>query len=525
MSQDTSSKPNNMHDIDLDDLEVEILIIAKNANGMNQAANFLSRRGWPTRVLSNVGKAIEVISDKQPDIILVSFNHTHPAVLKLPDLITRTFNLTVVGFAEVLDSVTTARLNNFRMQHKLQGQPSGPSIQRAIRKILAEKFNFKGADESESNDASSNKDQNEMIQGGAPAAKSGSSLIYQKGNAGVEGRGTSGHAESSDALAESEVVSSGKYTMKNKKARLSLKKATGMEEIAKAAALDASLIFSQALAQESGIYNDSDDGGQTTIAKAGTEGTRAENQGTEAAHGLNETIALEMAVSEATASGGLKSLMQSTVEVALDSVCTREAGTIPLAHIERVCVFPLDSDTEPGYLVVAWNGQEANNQFLNACEAALKKAFSENGVSAKVESGFWVSVPDVKYWKWVNSKAQFFFALSHQGQQVGASFFASATPLPKARELEETGMYSIGLDHIATDQPVPFKAYLHMRKNKKHFLYLRDGRQLQPEQKKRLKTNQVNDLSLKSIDVENLRMFLAASYLRATIKGADDDAA
>jgi DNA-binding NtrC family response regulator len=90
MSQDASSKPNNPQEIDLDDLEVEILIIAKNANGMTQAANFLSRRGWPTTVLSNVGRAIEHISDKQPDFILISFNHTHPAVLKLPDLITRT---------------------------------------------------------------------------------------------------------------------------------------------------------------------------------------------------------------------------------------------------------------------------------------------------------------------------------------------------------------------------------------------------------------------------------------------------
>lgn len=579
MSQDASSKPNNPQEIDLDDLEVEVLIIAKNANGMTQAANFLSRRGWPTTVLSNVGKAIEHISDKQPDFILISFNHTHPAVLKLPDLITRTFNLTVVGYAEVLDSVTTARLSNFRMQHKLQGQPSGPSIQRAIRKILSDKFHFKNSDDAESSEEASSRDQSELIQGGTSKSQSGSGLIYQKGNAGTQANhtavssGTAPTSGSSSASSESvpslsaseeaEVISSGKYTMKNKKARLSLKKATGMDEIAKDAVADASLMLSQALAQDGANLSDSDENGLGIFSPANEEPKNTgrgpslqealeeaerkpqgapvrsspaalpEQGGPEKSDAMilgtggqtKKSSAATSAEEDVTSSSGVKSLMHSTVEAALQSVCVPSSGTLPIIKIERVCVFPVESEAEPGYLVVAWNGEEYQDTFLKECESALKKAFTENGVQGQVESGFWVTVPDVKFWKWVNAKAKFFFALSHHGHQVGASFFASPSPLPKVRELEETGMYAIDLDHIATDAPVNFKAYLHMRKNKKHFLYLRDGRQLQPEQKKRLKTNQVTDLSLKSVDVEKVRMFLAASYLRETIKGSGEDAA
>ncbi|NJL24467.1 MAG: hypothetical protein HC902_04400 [Calothrix sp. SM1_5_4] len=91
-------------------------------------------------------------------------------------------------------------------------------------------------------------------------------------------------------------------------------------------------------------------------------------------------------------------------------------------------------------------------------------------------------------------------------------------PIPKAREAEDSGMYGIGIDDISTDQPVTFKAYLHLRKNQKYFLYLRNGRQLQPEQKKRLKYRSIDNIYMKSVDVENLRMYLAASFLNETIR-------
>src|SRR4051794_33418497 len=102
MAQNPGSQQNQ--DIDLDDLEVVILILAKNTNTLGQAANFLTRRGWPTTVMSNISTALEYVADKKPDFVLVSFNHPNPAIFKLPELIIQTFNLSCVGFIENMDA-------------------------------------------------------------------------------------------------------------------------------------------------------------------------------------------------------------------------------------------------------------------------------------------------------------------------------------------------------------------------------------------------------------------------------------
>ena len=74
-------------DVDIDELEVEILILAKNPAPLQNAAGFLTRRGWPTNVMGNVTKAVEYIAANRPDFVLISVNHPHPTVNKLPDII------------------------------------------------------------------------------------------------------------------------------------------------------------------------------------------------------------------------------------------------------------------------------------------------------------------------------------------------------------------------------------------------------------------------------------------------------
>lgn len=138
MSADTKT---DAQEVDIDELEVEIFVIAKSEKKLSSAVSFLSRRGWPTTIFTNVTKAVEAIAEKRPDFVLISLNHPSPSVAKLPDVISQAFNLTCVGFIESMDGASTARLNQSKMPNKLNGQPSGPSIHRAIRKILAARFN------------------------------------------------------------------------------------------------------------------------------------------------------------------------------------------------------------------------------------------------------------------------------------------------------------------------------------------------------------------------------------------------
>src|SRR5437879_2991835 len=88
--------------INVDDLEVDILILAKAESSVKVAAEYLTKHGWPTTIMTNVPDAIEHIGKSKPDIIFVSFSHPNPQIQKLPEMITQSFNLICVGFSENL---------------------------------------------------------------------------------------------------------------------------------------------------------------------------------------------------------------------------------------------------------------------------------------------------------------------------------------------------------------------------------------------------------------------------------------
>jgi hypothetical protein len=223
------------------------------------------------------------------------------------------------------------------------------------------------------------------------------------------------------------------------------------------------------------------------------------------------------------ASVGPHSIIERAVQEAIREITRPGAARHePLQVIGQVGVFPVDSPTLPGYLVLAWSHEEksAIEPFFQQAEIIIGNKFKEMGVQAHLETGFFVTIPQVEFGTWVDEASSFFFSTAHGNEEIGVAFFPTQKPIPKPKQIEDRNMCSIGLEEISTEQPVNFKVYLHMKKNKKYFLYLRNGRQLQPEQKERLEGHKVKDLYMKSIDIENLRMFLASCHLRKRIKKA-----
>src|SRR4051812_20026668 len=88
-------------EIDFDSIEIAVLIVGKDLSTLSQAATFLSRRGWPSTVLTDFTKAIEHITRHQPDFVLVSANHPDQAVFNMPHAVLQAFNIDCMAFAEV----------------------------------------------------------------------------------------------------------------------------------------------------------------------------------------------------------------------------------------------------------------------------------------------------------------------------------------------------------------------------------------------------------------------------------------
>ena len=474
MAEDSNSPQSSHQEVDLDSLEVDILIIARNPKMLQATASFLTRRQWNVTVTADVAKAVSAIAEQRPDFILASFNHTSPAIARLPELMADAVGVSCVGFTEVIDTASTARLQQSKYPYKLLGQSSGPSVHRYIRKLLAEKFGM-------------NEEGKRPEKSAASTAGKGDIHIQQS----VKGPSEGG---THTIRGEKEVLSTGKYTM-TKDTRQSLKQ----------------------------------------MMRFGAEGGATEGSATQEGGGALLEKLRRSLIDEGAGKGDPKvegtvnpsEQLEKMVEGALGDVCDMQAADADrvLNRVTRVGVFPVKSSTAPGYLVMASAMDERqSDEFFRMVEVELQKSFAALGVTGKLEPGFSVTLPETEFGAWSARRAAFTLVLAHGGFEVGAAFFRTQEPLPEVRDTGRDGMLSVNIRSISTRHPVAFKAYLHMKKNNKYFLYLRNGRTLQPEQKERLHESDVRDFFMKSVDRDNIRMFLAAVFLRETLK-EDDEAA
>jgi CheY-like chemotaxis protein len=563
VSQDQSTTANNQ-EVDLDDIEVEILIVAKNSKPLSQASAFLSRRGWPTSVVSNLAQAIELASEKKPDFVLVSLNHQNPAMPKFIELVQSTFNATVVAFVENMDTASNQKLNKSNYKYKVFGQMSGPNLHRSIRRILSEKFNIGGGDHKneETKRDPRGGDESISIKGAGQGGKD-SQVVIQKSESG------NGHSATSEAQ---EVLSTDKYKM-GRANRRSLKDLTasqngeppqvayispsGKESKELAARLKNSLFGAGGSVASQG-ENDTTEGalggqqsdgpsrGQVSEGLQNERGLGGGASEPETRNGkklrdlqaqwnsnsLPEQATLEQQFKEQSVTRAgeparapavvvdAPSVIERAVQMALERVCQPSEDALQIVEkIENVGVFPIDSPSMPGYLVLAWPNAEprAEEAFFRLAQESLRNIFEESGVQGRVEQGFFVQIPQVDFEQWTG-QAAFNLRFRHRDRELAVAFFKLSGPMPKAKPVDGNQMYSIGVKHVSTERPVTFKAYLHLKKNNKYFLYLRNGRQLLPEQQQRLEESNVKDFYMKSIDVENFRSFLAASHLTETVK-------
>ena len=584
MSNDTKTTEAPSQPVDLDEIEVEVLFIAKKASGLKHTASFLSRRGWPTTVLDNLSKAIEFISEKHPDFILLSVNHPSPGIVKLPDLIVQNFNLTCIGFAEGLEASSVSKLNSYKVQHKISGQASGPNVHRAIRKILSERFDI------QSEDAAATVSSKEKIEGSSKTVIKGANTSAADGPTMIQKSGADNSMKSAllqgsgEDLGHSSIHSSTEGADENHEvnhADSELPKPSGGKK-------------RKSLKELSGEGKNRQTSGHMLAGKS-TEGPRGDpynpSQMTseQLADMIKKSIEAEEAKPpvapepepvdesilnldlEAIGNSALRSLAphppptagssekdfledvtRAAAAVAATSSTNNDLGASatppedenitelqraiqlglretlagwektrakPLAEVEEIAVIPIDADAASGYIVMAWPKETIGRDvLLPRVQHCLKKSFSQLSVGGAIEAGFWISVPKIAFKPWAQKQGDFHFLMEQKEFEVAVTFIATHQALPKVRSIANTDMLAVGVKDISTEEPVNFKAYLHLEKNHRHYLYLRAGRRLQPKQKERLEKAKVKDFHMKNSDGDKVRQFLANAHLNECIR-------
>lgn len=505
-------------EIDIDSIEVEVLIICKNPAAFQQSASYLSRRGWPTTVVGNLSKAIDYIVKHNPDYVLISLNHPNTNTFRLPVLLTQGMNVECIAFAETGDVGTTAKLAATNFKNKLQGLPSGPNIQRMIRRLLMEMLELNKVPEEVPS----------FVTDADPVPKP-KFKIKDIGDDVIEGgKYTMGRQKDRKRLKDLRPGSDGRQPQagKSTKEMPSAEKAELMK-LAKehGAKGESGMMFMPSAGDDIASENHvviQKGGGKSEMKSALQKGPGANSfsvvqEGPDSkASGRPQIFTVDKPV---RGSKKYQALFEKSVEEALARTCVSAGEKArKLGAVNFVAALPVDSPELHGYLVISISGVAPDLQLevLRSFRTELSTLMAEFGVPAVTEEAFVVEMETFEYLEWVKNEAEMAFITDHQGAEVGVSFFATEERLPQPGETEKRDMATIKIQEIEPEQAVPFKAYLHFKRSDRLYLYLRNGRKLYQDQKDRLLSHKVGELYIKSIDINNFKNYSATNFLTRT---------
>ena len=236
----------------------------------------------------------------------------------------------------------------------------------------------------------------------------------------------------------------------------------------------------------------------------------------------NEVPALGKAVQSKKVSVEKREKFTQLQQAVIDSVkqmCNKFSGEWtgeePTTELH---VLPLQHGDLHGYLVIKLDEESsAARQTFNGLLGEILQENINTKVKGKVMDGIDLGFPAVDFKNWIDERAIFSISSEYYGSKFCIAYMNTSKPLPKLEASSEKQMIKVSLDDISSDHPVNFKAFIHMEKNDKYFLYLKSGRHLLPEQKERLANSEVGNLFIKEIDRVNLEKFIAYSLLKESM--------
>ena len=176
-----------------EEVQTSLVILASQERTVKATATFLTRRGIQVQVVTALNDAMDLLTKKLANIVLVSCNYPHPKIEMIPSLLAQSFSVPCIAFAEETDRKTTQRLGAMKTRHIMFGPVSGPSVLMRIRQIEKEasdaKLAAEGGDEKERAERSGSAESGDIKVGGGRSGSANGAIVLKgkkSGSAGSE---------------------------------------------------------------------------------------------------------------------------------------------------------------------------------------------------------------------------------------------------------------------------------------------------------------------------------------------------
>lgn len=542
--------------INVDQLEVEVLIIPKFPMAMSGPAQFLSKRGWPTHIEPNVSKAIDYIMTKKPDFVLISINHPHHNVQRLPTILGKTLDVKCIAFAEIADAKSAALINTAQVEHKVIGHPSGPNIYRAIRKILIDTY-APGTEEKPVADDKVLEKGGNVIRFKAEPKTNYGFQVGAKTDTGKEKKSEDGGTQLDaaapkrklkDLLSEKPTKKTNKFADfdANKLIELLEKPTDESNDLLQEGVKtnqggsitqegikqnDGPLITQEGIKHkkpESLIQQAAARGGMSHIRGESDQTNISVNNpsaptddaefDTEDPDKSGKDILSAVDKNDVTMSPeqqSLNDMIENTLnDLKKAATENTEEGTEKLFLLVRqLGVIEVDSQSMHGYIVLGrQDGTALTMQYLELVKADIAKELGGRGIREAMGVCYLFDIPEVNLVEFCEDKTMFAFAIdSDYGNLVGG-FLATKGRLAPVEEMPGGKMLRIQSGAVDDTEKISFDAFLHFRKSGRYVRYAKAGRAFLASQIEKIRQKRLA-LHINKSEVISYRKYLANRFV------------
>jgi ActR/RegA family two-component response regulator len=534
---------------------IHLLIIATNPKGLQTAQRYLERRDVICSVVRSVKEALGYITNHKPNFVMLSWNLEGVNPIKIQQVISQSFNVKVILFAERGDTSTSIQLNNSGAP-TLQMPINGPKILIKLQTIIREASELTaGAEKEKTRHGGSSmigssekgaagasplhvaghaKNDQTIIMKGSAGSKDGTFI----GNASISNSGTWNGAEDGEKNAGTFISNNpNKSTDGTFSGNSGGPSGSGSSDYPRGEKDDDNgpsgrAVGSQGFHSQEGSFNGTGESGSLPANMAG-----AAEKKNRTFQGSGETNHTPDDIADKPSSRGPQQKVPSALSSSKETVIKgSQAGSVladgvktvvrdlsrpttevakPLESTRQISVLTVSSPRFHGYLVAAHGpNKKIDEEFTKQLKAKLSEHLNQQGETLdQVGADFEMEIQKVEFGAWAEEHADFLALSQHQDSEIAVAFVGGEDSLAKF-EASSEDMMSCQLQNFAVGEPVQCDMFVHLQKNDKFVRYLKEGVPLTQDQKDRLLKKQVKDLHFGKSDLSKYKEYVGKSFIR-----------
>jgi DNA-binding response OmpR family regulator len=528
---------------------LNVLIIAHKQSQLASAAAFLSRRGVPCTVKSNIKDGIQFITTQKATLVFLSWNLPNSNILKTHQLLTQNFKVECVVFAERPDGKTAAELTGSRLPEIMQAPVSGPGLYMRIQKLLKAKEDLakgeKTAGPKTNNSQDSNHSDKIVLKSSKAGEKDNDTFVNLGSNQNKNKSGIinfqSHNAKYSEEDYETEDNDPNANDISMYLDQLNDEPIHGEwnEEGLKADNMQDSTSQGDLSNTEIEALNSEERKSRSNkkeISYGSVVNVAKKNQATKnswrnsyepgkpnevATPGYEQTKQKEALIIDFKPRQGIKDsesiLAQKTFEAIEKSVRPAYEDYAPVDKVSKAKIFNIHTPRFRGYLIfVVPMFNEFERSVVASIRTNLEALLKEQNEYLLYFEELNIDLEQTDFLGWAQENAEFFVQTVDHKTEIICAYYPQDPSLPKVTE-KYNKMATINIKDLKLNSKTNFNLYIHLPKNNKFVCYMKPGEVITEKHKNKFEKHKMDNLHIRNEEVTSFKEYFVSYQIQDII--------